>query len=649
MKRFNVFAAPLLLAGCFLAPMLASGCSSDDAGDGVVSQDVTGPEVPDVATAKDVQPDETPGEDIPETIGEDGPGPSADVDTVMAEDWGPDEVTPEDAGPDESAGVCADETETCDAMVPPAGSCVDSFECVPEFLDADGTHCMPVFKANGSACLGTLGDKEVQVVAASGPATLEAASVCDRFVCYAEAEAPPECVLGSTLPELTQVALEADGFPAKHACGLGDIPADVSSECNDWFCRCATGECLDAECQAIPDGEMLGQACDAADACWTATCYALPDSPYSCVQEAVSCPPVSDAWCVVMPPCDAAGDGCPDAMDEALSSAKCADGDPCVLSAVCDPDNPEADGSTGCVIAYDDPENGCADAIVGISAGGAHTLATQSDGTLHWWGVKTYAEPPEGVLFKQAAGGKSHSCGIDTENNLHCWGLSDGGVWDFGQVTLTPTEGKFTFAAAGYNHSCAIRENATAHCWGIGSEDNLTEDQVAYEKGQVKLTPSDVHFQQIGAGHSHSCGLKVDGSLACWGGTSGSSDVPTGGGFVSLAVGFHHNCALDTGWTKFGLVEDVPEGAFQSVSCGYGHTCAVRTTGEVVCWGVPNKSEGAPNVVDSGQATDAPLEADFRLVGVNSSHSCAVTADEKVTCWGSDGASKSTPPVELQP
>jgi alpha-tubulin suppressor-like RCC1 family protein len=103
------------------------------------------------------------------------------------------------------------------------------------------------------------------------------------------------------------------------------------------------------------------------------------------------------------------------------------------------------------------------------------------------------------------------------------------------------------------------------------------------------------------------------------------------------------------GWTKFGLVEDVPEGTFQSVSCGYGHTCAVRTTGEVVCWGVPDKSEGAPQVNDTGQATDAPVDPGYRIVGVNSSHSCAVTVDDKVICWGSNSASKSTPPVELQP
>ena len=104
-----------------------------------------------------------------------------------------------------------------------------------------------------------------------------------------------------------------------------------------------------------------------------------------------------------------------------------------------------------------------------------------------------------------------------------------------------------------------------------------------------------------------------------------------------------------TGVELEGLAEDVPEGTSQSVSCGYGHTRAVGTTGEVVCWGVPNKGEGAPQVNDTGQATDAPVDPGYRIVGVNSSHSCAVTVDDKVICWGSNGASKSTPPIELQP
>ena len=102
------------------------------------------------------------------------------------------------------------------------------------------------------------------------------------------------------------------------------------------------------------------------------------------------------------------------------------------------------------------------------------------------------------------------------------------------------------------------------------------------------------------------------------------------------------------GWKNFGLVEDMPGGTFQSVACGYTHACAVRTNGEVACWGVPNGTLNEEKF-DHGQATDAPLNPDFKLVGVDDSHSCAVTTDDKVMCWGSNTINKLTPPAELQP
>ena len=638
MNRFTRSSTVLGGLGCLLVLACSSGCTSGAAGGEGAPGDVTTADLPgtDVVTV----------DTSPEVVVDTSPEDVVDA-------------SPEDVGADpdtDTGGVCSEEADECDSWVVPVGGCVDAFECDPDFTDDEGSHCRPVFKANGSPCLGGPDGEQAQVIAASAVATDSEVSTCDRFVCHSEADGAPECALASTLPVTVQLAMELEGHFVKHECALEDMPSDVSGECNDWICGCATDDCLEAQCKVKPDDGMLGQACAGADACFTGTCYVVPGAPYTCVQSPVLCPAVSDASCVVMPGCDAATGGCSDAMDETQSNGACDNSDPCLASALCDPDHPEADAITGCVLVYEDPESACGDAIVSISAGGGHTLALQADGLLWGWGTKAYSEPPEGVLFKQVSAGKSHSCGVDLEGSVHCWGIQDGGNWDFGQVTLTPTEGSYTHVAAGWNHSCAVKDDGGVVCWGIGSEDNLTAEQEPYEKGQVTGAPTEAAFQAVGAGHSHTCGLKNDGSVECWGGGSGVVDVPTDTHFVSLAIGLHHGCALGTegeitcwGWTKFGLIEDVPDGAFQSVSCGYGHSCAVRTTGEVVCWGVPNKSEGAPQVTDTGQVTDAPDGPGFKLVGVNSTHSCAVTTDDKVTCWGSAGSSKSTPPVELQP
>ena len=195
-----------------------------------------------------------------------------------------------------------------------------------------------------------------------------------------------------------------------------------------------------------------------------------------------------------------------------------------------------------------------------VIAQAAVTLALQADGVLWGWGVPSYWQPPEGLLFQRIAAGKSHSCGIDLNGSVHCWGIQDGGNWDFGQVTLTPTQGSYIDVAAGYNHSCAVQSDGAVVCWGIGSEDNLTEAQEPYEKGQVKDTPTEAMFLEVGAGHSFSCGLKTDGGVQCWGGGSGMTNVPTETDFVSLTVGFHHACPLDSsGAIVLGLDQARPD------------------------------------------------------------------------------------------
>ena len=56
------------------------------------------------------------------------------------------------------------------------------------------------------------------------------------------------------------------------------------------------------------------------------------------------------------------------------------------------------------------------------------------------------------------------------------------------------------------------------------------------------------------AAADHTCGVRTDGSVACWGLDSFGEATP-------------------------------PEGEFVSVSAGWRHTCGVRTDGAAACWG----------------------------------------------------------------
>ena len=61
-------------------------------------------------------------------------------------------------------------------------------------------------------------------------------------------------------------------------------------------------------------------------------------------------------------------------------------------------------------------------------------------------------------------------------------------------------------------------------------------------------------FIAVSGGHGHSCGLRTDSTVACWG-------------------------TNDYGQT------DAPAGTFSAVSAGHGHSCGLRTDSTITCWG----------------------------------------------------------------
>ena len=94
-------------------------------------------------------------------------------------------------------------------------------------------------------------------------------------------------------------------------------------------------------------------------------------------------------------------------------------------------------------------------------------------------------------------------------------------------------------------------------------------------------------------GHiSHTCGVKSDGSVACWGRDEYGQATPPEGSFVSVSAGEDHTCVVRSdgsvacwGDDKCGQATP-PEGSFVSVSAGEDHTCGLRSDGSVACWGL---------------------------------------------------------------
>ena len=81
----------------------------------------------------------------------------------------------------------------------------------------------------------------------------------------------------------------------------------------------------------------------------------------------------------------------------------------------------------------------------------------------------------------------------------------------------------FTSVSAGHDHVCGLRENGTVACWGI-------------DAGGKAMSPEG-RFTAVAAGGVFSCALCEDGSPLCWGDTSDFETPTPDGPFVAITTG----------------------------------------------------------------------------------------------------------------
>ena len=235
------------------------------------------------------------------------------------------------------------------------------------------------------------------------------------------------------------------------------------------------------------------------------------------------------------------------------------------------------------------PEGRFSQVSVSAEKLGGHSCAVRWGGTLVCWGSED-APTPAG-RFSQVSAGEGHGCALRWDGGLVCWGNNEHGQAE-------PPAGRFSQVSAGgeeyyypaprmndyRGHSCAVRADGGLVCWGYN--------------GDRRAEAPSGRFSQVSAGVDHSCALRVDGGVVCWGSNEqGQTEAPTGR-FSQVSAGYQRSCALRSdggvscwGWDwsgyGLGLGESVaPAGQFSQVSAGGDQSCALRDDGAVVCWGI---------------------------------------------------------------
>ncbi|NIP86080.1 MAG: hypothetical protein GTO03_11140, partial [Planctomycetales bacterium] len=197
------------------------------------------------------------------------------------------------------------------------------------------------------------------------------------------------------------------------------------------------------------------------------------------------------------------------------------------------------------------------------------------------------------------------------------------------------TTGRFTQVSAGKDHTCGLRSDGSLACWGDDRYGQMSDPN----------SSSDT-FTQVSAGWQHTCGLRSDGSLACWGNNSTGQASPLTGDFTQVSAGMYHTCGVRSdgslacwGDDRYGQVSgpNSSSDTFTQVSAGGYHTCGVRSDGSLACWGYNQYKQALP---PGGR---------FTQVSAGWEHTCGVRSDGSLACWGDNTSGQATPPRVFSP
>jgi alpha-tubulin suppressor-like RCC1 family protein len=183
-----------------------------------------------------------------------------------------------------------------------------------------------------------------------------------------------------------------------------------------------------------------------------------------------------------------------------------------------------------------------------------------------------------------------------------------------GSADAPPASGTWQEVAAGEAHSCGIRLDGTLWCWGRNDNGQLAMDKALLELDDPVQVPGT--WKHVALQYRTTCAIASDDTIWCWGynvyGQAGSA----GGGSISTPV-------------------QVSTDHFTALTAGYYFECGLRDDGAVLCWGFGGNGELGDGMQMS-RSTPMPIDSTltFTQIAAGSSHACAIASDKTLWCWG---------------
>ena len=276
-----------------------------------------------------------------------------------------------------------------------------------------------------------------------------------------------------------------------------------------------------------------------------------------------------------------------------------------------------------------------------VTTGANHSCARRADGALFCFGANEIGqlgnatglaslEPAEVTLptgVSHVVTEINHTCAISNDAALWCWGENLEG--QLGQADIAPKISSFGPIAVGTSHdwiavdtgqgdTCGLRAGGDLYCWGRNTGFQLGLGEGAPIQTRVVTRSGDASYRRVQTGQDYSCGIRLDGALACWGLNA----------FANLGTG-------DRSQTKVAIqIGDKQD--WTELSVDTFHSCAIDSARHLFCWGRNAEGQLGTGDTDDRLSPTQVEGEDFAQIAVGRFHTCALKVDESVWCTGAN-------------